>query len=342
MSKLTHIFLFLLGLVATAWALVSIDKMPFWTFSRQKACNLAIGIHECDTIFIGSSRVQRGISPEIFDARMAELGQPALSFNFGMAGTLVHDFERQIDWILEQNPGKLERIIVEAGTYEQRIRSGQWMRNLVVEAHEPTSLRSRLSSVIAMRRPLWEKVQVTGYVLAHTLTNSLRIGQGPRILDDWCHRWTGRGFRRFGILPGRGFMPITMENAPNDIRRRQHQKWVANPKWAATMLDRKRSGGLPAEYRGGFDHVTCRRQIARLKEAGIELIYVVMPTYRNGFAGRDGLDDVANEVRIVRFDDPDAFPELYGFENWFDAGHMSLSGAELFSARLAEALVNGK
>ena len=338
LRTLLHTTLFVVGLGGTAAWLLSVDRLPFWSYTRPQAHALAVGIDEVDTVFLGSSRVMRGVSPALFDARMAALGRPSLSYNFGVAGTRAHDFERQIEWILEQRPKKLRRIVLEASTYRQPIRDGQWMKDLSVETHEAASLPSRLSSILAEDADLEQKLEVTGYVLAHTLVNALRVGQGPRILDDWCRRWSGQAPSRFVPDADRGFAPLSAEAPPSPNRAEQHRAWAANPKLAETLLWHKRRHGLPEAYRGGFDHWSCERQIARLEEAGIELVYVVMPSHTIHFYGRDGLDEHADEVAILSFEDPDAYPELYRFENWFDETHLGEAGAERFSLLLADAV----
>ena len=338
LRTLLHISLFVAGLAGTAAWLVSVDRLPFWSYTRPQAHALAVGIDLVDTVFLGSSRVMRGISPALFDARMAALGRPSLSYNFGVAGTRTHDYERQLDWLLEQRPKNLKRIVLEASTYRQTIRPGQWMKDLSVETHEAASLPSRLSSVLADNSDFADKAQVAGFVLAHTLVNGLRIGQGPRILDDWCRRWDGRAPSRFALDADRGFAPLSAEHPPSPIRGEQHRAWVANPQIAASMLWHKRHRDLPEEFRGGFDHWGCQRQIARLKAAGIQLIYVVMPSHSIHFHGRDGLDEHDDEVSILSFEDPDAYPDLYRFEQWFDSTHLGEAGAEHFSALLADAV----
>ena len=338
LRTLLHVSLYLAGLGATAAWLVSVDRLPFWSYTRPQAHTLAVGIDEVDTIFLGSSRVMRGISPALFDARMSAIGRPTVSYNFGVAGTRSHDYERQLDWILAQRPKKLKRIVLEAGTYRQSIRPGQWMKDLSVETHEAVSLPSRLSSVASMKASLTERAEVAGYVVAHTLVNALRVGQGPRILDDWCRSWSGRLPSRFSADASRGYAPLSAENPPSPIRGEQHRAWIANPKLAENLLWHKRTRGLPEEYCGGFDHWSCERQIARLAEAGVELVYVLMPSHTIHFYGRDGLDEHADEVAILDFEDPDEFPALYQFENWFDATHLSAAGAMRFSALLADAV----
>lgn len=340
LRALLHTVLFLSSLGATAAWLVSVDRLPFWSYARPQAHTLSVGIHEVDTIFLGSSRVMRGVSPAVFDARMTALGQPSLSYNFGVAGTRMHDCERQIEWILNQRPKKLKRVVLEASTFKQSIRPGQWMKDLTIETHEAVSLPSRISSVLTMNEPFETKAKITGYVLAHTLVNALRIGQGPRILEDWSRYASGHLPSRTQLHPNRGFSPLSAERPPSPLRGEQHRRWIAKPELAAQLLNYKREHGLPEKFRGGFDAWSSRRLIKRMAEAGVELIYVVMPSHTIHFYGRDGLDELEREVAIFSFEDPDAFPELYRFENWFDETHLGAAGAMRFSAALADAVAS--
>ncbi|MFT6081112.1 MAG: hypothetical protein ACI8UD_002146 [Planctomycetota bacterium] len=334
-SRALHISLFLVGMLATSTVIRHFDALPFWSSSRQKAAFLAVAFDQVDTLFLGSSRVHRGIIPEVFDHEMQTLGHPCASFNLGLAGSRMHDAQRLLNWVLEQKPRRLQRVFIELHSYDQSIREGQWMSNLMTETHAPSTLAPRLRSIALSKVSVAAKLTTVAYTLAHTVVNALRIGQGARILDDCSRRWSGRSPRHFHIIADRGFTPLDPANETRDYRRRQHDAWVSDPERAASMLDYKRKDLIPDRTHGGFDHEACRAQIATLRDAGIELVYVLMPSYSVHFLGRDGVEDIKDEVKVISFEDPDRHAALYEFELWFDRSHLVKQGAQIFSAELA-------
>ena len=144
-----------------------------------------------DTVFLGTSRVLNGMLPVEFDARMAELGMPTRSFNLGLSGLLPNDITALVDWLVAQPSLRLKRAIVELHAFEQGERGGQWMTDFQVEMHAPALLGARLESVWLSRHPWWSKLEIAAFACAHTAANTLRIGQGGRILDGLMMRWRG-------------------------------------------------------------------------------------------------------------------------------------------------------
>ena len=336
--RLLHTTLFLLGLFGTAAAIRQLEPIPFWSWSKPKFAHLAEHLGDYDTLFVGSSRMQRGIVPDVFDRQMQERGAPSRSFNLALAGSRPHDFEPMVAWLVEHRSPQLRRIVIELHAYEQGSRDGNWLTDYEVEMHPAASFFGRLHSILIDRHGWATKATTCGYLLAHTATNVLRIGQGVRIAQRATERWLGHGPRPPAPVPGRGFDPLTPETAPAE-RVQQHREWRAAPQRVEAMLAQKRAPGLPTyleQGRGSFNQAAFRRQHASLRAAGIEPIYVVMPVYSSSFFGREVLPQLATEAVILVLDDPTTTPEIFQSEYWFDSDHLLPNGAEVFSRLLAE------
>ncbi|MCA8967578.1 MAG: hypothetical protein KDC48_22045 [Planctomycetes bacterium] len=333
--RLLHITLFATGLLATSWLIRAADRLPFWSLTRPNAAALEARIDEVDTLFLGSSRIYRGINPIVFDAQMAALGAPTSSFNMGQPGTKMYDTCRVVDWLLARRPAKLARVFIEIDSYVTHSRSSHWMSRLMIETHEPSHFAARLRSVLLTSRPVLVKLELIGFAAAHTIVNALRIGQGVRILDDWCRHWSGQAPSRFEPMPERGFEPLGPTSRLSEQRRSQHEEWRAEPDAAAELLSQKRANPIPAYARGGFDRESFLDQTRALEAAGIEVVYVIMPSYAVHLQGRDGVEEILDQATVLSFEDPDEYAELYEFDHCFDQGHMVRSGAELFSRLLA-------
>lgn len=337
-TRLLHTSLFLIGLLGTAAGIRHLEPLPFWSSSRTKFEFLAQHLGDYDTVFVGSSRIHRGIVPERFDRRMAELGVPTQSFNLGLAGARPHDFEAMVGWLVEQRSPQLRRVVIELHAYEQGSRDGNWLTDFDVEMHQFSFLAGRLHSLAIDRHDLATKGANLGFLVAHAATNLFRIGQGVRIAQATLARWCGAVPPVAQPLPARGFDPLTPATAPAN-RVAQYEQWRAAPQQAEKMLGWKRGPGLPRyleQGRGSFNVAAFRRQNVRLRAAGIEPLYVVMPVYSNSFFGREVLAELAAEATILVLDDQETCSDIFRFDYWFDSDHLLPEGAERFSGLLAE------
>lgn len=337
-NRLLHTMLFLLGLLVTASAIRQLEPLPFWSGASTKFEFLARHLGDYDTVFVGSSRIHRGIVPARFDRRMDELGVPTRSFNLGLAGARPHDFEAMVAWLVEQRSPQLRRVFIELYAYEQGSRDGNWLTEFDVEMHQFPFLAGRLRSLVIDRHALATKGANFGFLVAHAATNLLRLGQGVRIAQATIARWCEAVPSSPRPLPDRGFDPLTPATA-SASRLAQHEQWLAAPAQAEKMLGWKRGPGLSAYLelgRGSFNVAAFRRQTALLRAAGIEPVYLVMPVYSNSFFGREVLRELGAEATILVLDDPATCSEIFRFEYWFDSDHLLPAGAEVFSALLAE------
>ena len=68
---------------------------------------------EFDTLFIGTSRIQHHISPQLFDRITAEAGHPTHSFNFGIDGMHPPESFYVTEEILKLKPQRLRQVFFE-------------------------------------------------------------------------------------------------------------------------------------------------------------------------------------------------------------------------------------
>lgn len=340
--------LFLAGLLLTSWALRAVDALPFHDSCRPKALAFQRDLDTYDTLFVGSSRVHRGVIPAEFDARMAALGRPTHSFNLGLAGLRQHDFDTIVDWVLTlQHPNHPNqpnhpnptpaphptRIFLELNSFEPVYQPTNFLSGFQVEIHTLAHLPERLTTILTSKHPIPQTLDELYRATAQCLANGFRIGQGPRILDDLL----GGQERRNALAPQleyRGYEPLEPATAPA-FRVEQHKTWIADPRGAAELLAEKRRELVPAAKRGGLRVDCLRRMAERVRAAGIELVFVVMPTY-SSFQGRDEVEEVKGFARVLECDVPAVDEGIYRFEYWFDSDHLLPAGAAAFSSLLAE------
>ena len=335
MKHILHTTLFLVGLFGTSAWVRSLDEFPFWGALQRKVNHLAYDLGAYDTLFIGSSRAHNGFIPEVFDARMAELGTPTRSFNFALEGLRQHDYGALLDWLLSRDVSKLDYLLIELHAWVQGPRNENWMTAYEFEIHPWPYWGERLQSILCNHDGFSAKVEQAVHATAHVLANMFRIGQAPRILDAELRRRNGELPWRHVPVDNEGGKELSTETV-GEQRIRQHEKWLARSDDAARSLASKRRDIAPKYLRGGFNAAAMRNQIAKIRAAGIEPIFVIMPHYAGNFFGRDGVAAFRDEVVILELDDPNDHEDLYELAHWFDWAHMLKPGAELASRRIAD------
>lgn len=338
MSKaVIHVLLFVAGMVGVAYGVHRLDAVWIWSWCRNKLVAYDVDHRDCDTVFIGSSRVDVGVVPELFDARMAALGKPTRSVNLGLSGLLQHDIAGVFDWVLEHRSPQWKRAVVELGPWVLPYPPDQWFSDQEIEMHRVSQFWRRMSSALAAQNDLQVRARRAGFVLAHTLTNGLRVGQGLRLLDDLAARAAGRRVPGSWPLKNRGWRDADMKDNPAQVLKGRAQ-FQASMNVRFDLLA-GRDVDVPALQAGAFCLDEVREQIARCRDAGIELIFVVMPSWESSFEARGRVRELAGEVRLLELDDPVGNEALYDLDLWFDYSHFVRRGAEVFSNLVADRIV---
>ena len=334
--RIAHVALFLAGLFGSSAAIRHADPMPFFSWTRQKAVHLQSKVDDVDTIFVGSSRFNYGIRPEMFDARMAELGVPTRSFNASLSGLRQADHDEIVEWILRHRSPALKRVVIELHSWRQSIRGGYWFTDQEIELHTPRSFLPRMQAVWTDGQGLADKAAETGFVLAHTLCNTLSIGQGVRILRERLRVAAGEPLPGVHPVEGRGWLDCEQNaSAPMALEREEFLR-------DRDRFDRALGGKIdeiaPAWMPGPANLGAFAAQAARLRAVGVEPIYVVMPCWPRDHFGRDHVAAYGRQARVLELDVVADNPALFARELWYDASHFNRAGAEAFTPWLAERL----
>jgi hypothetical protein len=335
--RIFHVGLFLAGLLGTAAAIRTADVVPFFSWTRQTIVHLQSKVADVDTLFVGSSRFQYGIRPELFDARMAELGTPTKSFNAALSGLRQVDHDEVVEWILAHRSPALKRVVIELHTWRQYIRGGSWFTDQEVELHTQRSFLPRMQAVLTDHQGPWRKLQEAAFVTAHALTNTLCIGQAGRILAERLMVGRGEPLPKVYPVPAGGWCDIADNPSPPMVK--EHDDFERDRATFDRSLGSKIDDLTPPWLVGPTGRNLLRAQAHRLRAAGIEPIYVIMPTWLNDFPNRGEVAACRQDARILELDVVADETGLYARENWYDASHFNAKGASVFSPRLAERLV---
>ena len=337
LKQLAHLGLFLVGIVLVDVSLHDFEPLPFWSWSRSKVNWVTEHGEDYDTMFFGSSRMHYALQPEVFDARMAALGMPTKSFNFALAGLRMHDVALMLDWVAEHKPSSLRRAVIELHSFDQRIRGSQWFSDRDVEMHAPVVFWMRMQSILIGKMSVVEKAAQVQYVALHSLSNALRLGQGTRIVSDVLARSQGERLPNAYDVGRGGWEDIAAVKLDHMIR--EHEEFSAKRDLFERQLSWKVAHTRLEGLEGGFNAGAVRTIASRLRSAGVEPIFVVMPSFSCDFYGRDGVAEVAQEARVLELDDPAPNRPIYDWSSYYDGSHLNAEGAEVFSRFLADRIV---
>jgi hypothetical protein len=118
---LLNVSVYCCGLGGAALAIWAVLPMPDVPEVRAKLKWLAAHGSEYDTVFIGSSRVRRQISPSVFDSRMAEHGIPTRSYNLGIDAMTFPELGYVLERFLEHKPPGLRFVIADLNALRRKL-----------------------------------------------------------------------------------------------------------------------------------------------------------------------------------------------------------------------------
>lgn len=335
--RAVHVALFTSGMLGAAAGLRSLESTPLWSWANKR---VSVGIeqmNDADTVFIGSSRFLRGVQPWVFDEHCRELGVDTRSFNLGLAGFRQYDHDQVIRWVLEKKSDSLRRMVIELHTWRQEGSVGEWFTDKEVESHTWQTAWPRVRTIITDSYSLSAKAVELAYVVSHSLSNVLRVGQGSRIISDYfagAPSWSPSYPR---TDPHRGWEELDEESSGSLRARRQ--EFLAQGRFYERQIESKHEDVSPARYKGSFDAQYLIEQDRIIRAEGVEPIYVIMPTLSYNHWGRDGVRDVMGRVRLLDMDNPKTNPEIFALQHFFDGSHLNAEGAELVSRALAREVV---
>ena len=300
---------------------------------REKVAHLSEHGDEYDAIFLGSSRIQNHLIPNLFDRQMAAGGVSMKSFNFGISAMHFPEDDYVLDFILAQPHARLRWIFVELDFFDTSVPKDQagtlrgvywhdWPRFSIV-CH-----RLAVSKEKGIRRSIRDAFERTSDFIDHArlfceLTSN--AGRGEDALAHWMDRVPPKPLDPSSLGPdGDGWLPAI--SSQGDIANQKSGR-------LAKML-KERIMEPPAKQ---FDDRTSQNILAsyleRIVRSGVTPIIVIPPRIRQYyFYPRK---DIARQFPIIDFCDPQRFPELYKESVRVDGSHLNEAGAEIFTRLLA-------
>ena len=137
-------------------------------------------------------------------------------------------------------------------------------------------------------------------------------------------------------LARRGWRPNGEDTAHSPQADAEHAEFLQNGEKYARIAREKTDDPCRPFLRGGFNLEAFAHQVESARRAGVEILFVVMPTFGYSFRGRDGVDAAARLATVIELDRFANHPELTDLALYHDQSHLNSQGALAVSRLLAE------
>ena len=333
-------------LAAVAFVLTGglLERLPLSSGSDllgERLDQLRPSVDEIQTLFLGSSRIYRHLDPSVFDTTFAEHGLDMRSFNVGVPGMRTLEALTTMRWLFDRHPGRLRWLVVDADAEGLPLFIGDdnLLSERVVRWHGLRNLPVILAAVAATDEPGSRRILTAA---GHLQATAFRIGRVGRGLG-WIDALVGRTPPEVPI-ENRGYLSLEEElrSASTPARRAAvEDRWNQlhdRPQNYRRIMARLARSSPNGELTDALDLELLGALQSEADNHGIEVLFVIdaRPNRRPTlvYAFESGVVE-----RLLRFDDPDAFPELYDPDNRFDIHHLDRASARDYTRRIAAHLL---
>ena len=313
--------IFLLALAATSTVFSAFTPFPYLGNLWRKYHHLKQHADNYSLIYLGSSRVFHEFIPSQFDAELASKGHKVRSFNFGQDGMWPPESLYMTREILKLRPPNLKWVLIDL---------------MAIKGELP-------GSEITKRAVYWHDFPHTIIACRHVIEIDM---EGQRTFAEkldrcWMHASL---FAQRGLGLGRGFewmetrLKLRSEKKADKVANEGHEpggkgplngRMLAHFNNAVKRLTRNRTPRvIHPVLRQALDDL-----IEEVRAAGAEPIFVVASSLYGAERFRDWPPE---RVTVLRFDDPNAYPDLYDPAHRYDPHHLDAIGAQNFTRHLAE------
>lgn len=281
-----------------------------------------------DTLFVGTSRVYRGVVPREFDARMAQLGMPTRSLNLGEPGMRGFEIDRLVRFLVKRPTGNLENLFLDLGVRAPR---EEKQTHRTVEWH---TARQTLAAVSMSRALGFEGPERRQALLFHLKQFGMRqsnYGLGPELWQRM--RWQPEVAPAW--LSEGGYQSLEAEQGQNFKRRNRRflSRLDRYERTVARYRDRP-----PAELSPVIEASLARwiDEALLVQGRGVRPVGLVSPGYGRL---RDLESGGETGPLLLNFDRPALHPDLFEPQSRFDEVHLTAAAARRYSTLVAETFV---
>ena len=337
LTRLRDLSLFVLSLLLTGLALDRILPPMERASLKVKLDQFARNKDDYNALLVGSSQSFRGFDPSLFDECLQRAGVPARSFNLALPGAQMSETHAYLERVAELRPANLRWVFVEADWIANLCSSGDYLnvKNLAWRDWECTRL---LWQYFAGLDEVPLEVELGAYwrSLVGLVYHTVGVGRGV----PWVERALGVGVdaqeaRRWLGPRGRGHE--NLDDAQNPLLGQTRLVTEEELRRADREIREQRAQHFEIPVNASAEAFF--HEVERVvRSMGAEPIFF---SYRGDSLRSDAvaLDRARKLHRLLRFDDPARFPELFDVRYRFDGLHYNRAGAERFTRYFAQEVV---
>ncbi len=278
----------------------------------QKFAHFREHANDYDLVYVGTSRVFRGFDPALFDARLAELGHPLRSYNFGLVGLNYLEERFLTEWVLAHRGERLRQLLIEPTERGVLLTRANLFTLRDVNWHTPQDTLRALDATWRSGASPARKFEYARAHLLHGLHRLCNVGLGAGLLA-----------RLFAPVSAHPPLPAGFEGIDSELD-----------------LDAQREPEASTEpdpdEPSAFLWQTYAEITARASAAGLAPLYVIPPANISVAAFTQAADRGAlpNLLLFPLRTLPELLADPAAY--YYGGGHLNARGAALFSRRLAE------
>lgn len=265
--------------------------------------------HHYDTVFIGSSRVYRQISPAFFDSCM---NNSTHSFNFGVAG-----------YSPQETINLLKSTILQKDPLPDLVFMELWVTPNINPSKTTFSLKTKSQQIKA------------------DLYKFSKLGMGPSIVTMFIdEKIRSTPSQRYLGRNNDGYYPLDLNLKDTELINLQTRRFNFLADAQADTNTRIYSNySISRGYKIKKDNsdliVKLNDLISEAAKKSVKLVFIIMPLMTHQYEEIIPLTLELPSQNVINLADPSEFPEFYEAKFMFDNGHLNAAGARLFTEKLS-------
>ncbi len=344
-SPLVSVSIFVLMLVLTRQAIGFV--MPPPPYFREKLEYFEETKDEYDLIFVGASDMHWGISPSAFDDQLSRHGVRMRSYNLAVMASSGYETDHMIRWALSKQPERLKYVVISWRAWA--LDAGEGIHEREIWWHSLTETILLLRGLMFESIPPVEKLAMGRIHGLHALRRFVHLGLGPGLASYLVHPAQREENRRELNALRRGFQPLTEDTVAevwSNGPQRRRDFLQSTDAYLESVAELAGEAGRSRENRRAEVDpylalvmprlvYSVRAQMDFLDRHGVYPINVLAPTNDSGNIPRRLMSE-GYIRKLMTFDDPGEYPDLFELPNRFDDTHLNETGAELYSRHMAD------
>lgn len=283
------------------------------------------------SVFIGNSRIYRGLDPVAFDQAMAEFGEDTVSFNLGVPSMTAAEIDKAVRQIVASDPCCLDYVFIDLWSPATIV---SVRADRTVASYDPVTAGLALKHVLSTGNPWPEKLYKSAEIIAAAGFNVVNVGSLVHTLP-WSSDSTAAGetLDRSEGYDYDGYKGFEDESAAEYNRRREVFITSGADGFEEKVTAQK------AAYENRPDLENYKKDLIfqlaeRVDELGDTNLFFIVTPFGESYQS-PSLDTV-----VLDYNNVSAYPELYEMSLWFDRGHFNSIGAEKFSREVANSVAS--